>query len=293
MEASAFVAKRSTGFTLVELLVVIAIVAILSAILLPVFSIAREKGRQTACLSNEHQLGIALGLYNTDYDDTYPDGVAGTTDDVWSGEGWAGQLYQYVKSPAVFTCPDDLTLSTPPNNLAVSYAYNVNLVVGGSLWPHYDAAPPGQNLAHLVAPDKTVELFEDSGVTADISEPDEGSYDISHRGNYYSGSSNGLDFRLYAHLDDSTGTDNLYATGQLGNRPVSDGDQFRPAFGRHSGGSNLLLCDGHARWILGNEISSGLDAVNSSDSQGASATGFSAAGTQDGAHAYAATFSTR
>jgi len=65
-------ARTARAFTLIELLVVIAIIAILAAILFPVFAQAREKGRQTACLANIKQLGLAMVQYTIDYDDTYP-----------------------------------------------------------------------------------------------------------------------------------------------------------------------------------------------------------------------------
>jgi prepilin-type N-terminal cleavage/methylation domain-containing protein/prepilin-type processing-associated H-X9-DG protein len=94
--------RSRLGFTLIELLVVIAIIAILAAILFPVFAQAREKARQSTCLSNSRQMGMGLSMYVQDYDDTYP----------WSANldpdknpAWAGLIYPYVKNLAVFACP--------------------------------------------------------------------------------------------------------------------------------------------------------------------------------------------
>src|SRR5262249_17472855 len=67
---AAAMSRHKYGFTLIELLVVIAIIAILAAILFPVFSQVREGGRKTACLSNIHQIGLAIQMYSQDYDDT-------------------------------------------------------------------------------------------------------------------------------------------------------------------------------------------------------------------------------
>jgi prepilin-type N-terminal cleavage/methylation domain-containing protein len=64
--------RQRGGFTLIELLVVIAIIAILAAILFPVFAQAREKARQTTCVSNLKQIGTAFMMYVQDYDETYP-----------------------------------------------------------------------------------------------------------------------------------------------------------------------------------------------------------------------------
>src|SRR5215471_14245464 len=66
--------RKQIGFTLIELLVVIAIIAILAAILFPVFAQAREKARQTSCLSNTKQLGTAIIMYIQDYDESHPMG---------------------------------------------------------------------------------------------------------------------------------------------------------------------------------------------------------------------------
>jgi prepilin-type N-terminal cleavage/methylation domain-containing protein len=103
------------GFTLIELLVVIAIVAILAAILFPVFAQAREKARQTACLSNGKQLGLAVMQYSQDYDDMFPL-VGGATEPytVLEGQkngggapynGWSLIIQPYVKSRDLFLCP--------------------------------------------------------------------------------------------------------------------------------------------------------------------------------------------
>src|SRR5438132_5762988 len=64
--------SSNTGFTLIELLVVIAIIAVLAAILFPVFARAREKARQTSCLSNQKQIAMAVLMYIDDYDETFP-----------------------------------------------------------------------------------------------------------------------------------------------------------------------------------------------------------------------------
>jgi prepilin-type N-terminal cleavage/methylation domain-containing protein/prepilin-type processing-associated H-X9-DG protein len=98
------------GFTLIELLVVIAIIAILAAILFPVFARAREKARQTSCLSNMKQLGTACMMYFSDYDEnTWLSGTGHFGN--WASAGnncaWYRALMPYVKNEQVFICPSD------------------------------------------------------------------------------------------------------------------------------------------------------------------------------------------
>jgi prepilin-type N-terminal cleavage/methylation domain-containing protein len=79
---------KKQGFTLIELLVVIAIIAILAAILMPVFAQAREKSRQASCLSNLKQIGLATMMYVQDYDETYPSNLALSIPGTSFGEDW-------------------------------------------------------------------------------------------------------------------------------------------------------------------------------------------------------------
>jgi len=108
---------KRRGFTLIELLVVIAIIAILAAILFPVFAQAREKGRQASCESNLKQVGLAIKMYVQDYDEKWPGGMDYPTDQTSNGQqrssglnfgfnGWVANVIRpYVKNEAIYLCP--------------------------------------------------------------------------------------------------------------------------------------------------------------------------------------------
>lgn len=108
--------SRQSAFTLIELLVVIAVIAILAAILFPVFAQARERARMSACASNERQIGTALMLYVQDYDETFPY----IRFHEWSAEKgklsyvWKNAIAPYLKNIDVLACPSNPASRTVP-----------------------------------------------------------------------------------------------------------------------------------------------------------------------------------
>jgi prepilin-type N-terminal cleavage/methylation domain-containing protein/prepilin-type processing-associated H-X9-DG protein len=115
---------KQSGFTLIELLVVIAIIAILAAILFPVFGRARENARRSSCLSNLKQIGLGVMQYTQDYDEIYPMKR-------WSGTGsgalndtmsWRRITFPYVKSAQIYTCPSNTYGTELANDSLAGYA---------------------------------------------------------------------------------------------------------------------------------------------------------------------------
>jgi len=118
---------KKRAFTLIELLVVIAIIAILAAILFPVFTQARKRGQQTACTSNMRQIAIALRQYSADYDGRAPE----CDDTKADGSGWWWViLHKYTNSDGVFVCPA-WTPTAPPADHAADAGLRAPRTIGG------------------------------------------------------------------------------------------------------------------------------------------------------------------
>ena len=171
--------QERQGFTLIELLVVIAIIAILAAILFPVFAQAREKARQASCQSNLRQIGIATLMYTQDYDETYP--LAQYQDDTgieyWFGHGvksgttttydkTKGLIYPYTKNHQIQRCPS--WSGKAKFGDGNGYGYNWGYI-GSDLYltspPDYNTWPTLKNaatLASLSAPADKI-LFAELG----------------------------------------------------------------------------------------------------------------------------------
>lgn len=224
----ASVKSRRSAFTLIELLVVIAIIALLAAILFPVFAQAREKARQVSCLSNEKQVALGFIQYMQDYDEATPIWTTATGE--IRNDGWAGRIFPYVKSKQVFHCPNDGDVMNVSYMLNNAFAYYFAL----STIPSWNAPASTVMLA---------EVSNEATVERDFTSPTET-----------------VSPRMYMDVagPDANGPAGPFkgAAGTLGGRPFNS-YWTTSKEGRHTKGSNFMLCDGHAKWLLPSQISSG------------------------------------
>ncbi len=252
------------AFTLIELLVVIAIIAILAAILFPVFASAREKARQTTCASNEKQLALAFVQYTADFDEMTPQGVVNnpTGSGGGGGDNWVLEMYPYVKSTAVWACPDDPTVRTPAQiaagDFVLSYAINFNFGVDhGTNSPNTGLL----SIAKFTAPTQTVLYTEITGENnCNFNTP----ANIGAVSTMGSGNGN-YDFCLPSGDCGTPHSQGVrYGTGHFINTLPADytAADFVPA-PYHTGGSNFAFCDGHVKWMLGGQVSEGYTAPHS------------------------------
>jgi prepilin-type N-terminal cleavage/methylation domain-containing protein/prepilin-type processing-associated H-X9-DG protein len=204
-----------SGFTLIELLVVIAIIAILAAILFPVFARAREKARQTSCLSNEKQLALAILMYAQDYDEKVHCRFANAP--------WWIVIQPYIKNTQILQCPS----STNPYP-----AYGMNYRAPQFSVVALDAEPTlwysSVSLAFFVAPAGDIMLGDNGFVTNTAAPPEQW---VERGDGNYEGY---MRFSQAPHQA-------AYAGSYVG-------DPWRPV-PRHNEGTNFAFFDGHAKWL--------------------------------------------
>ena len=154
------VSNRNKGFTLIEILIVVAIIAILAAILFPVFARARENGRRASCASNVKQISLGIMQYAQDYDEKLPlfqtSGFAiGTT----NGTAWSQQIQPYLNSMQIFQCPSEPNPSAAAGTNGAGYT-DYGMATYCTIYNGCTSYSTGVALASFVSPSLSVMVFE-------------------------------------------------------------------------------------------------------------------------------------
>ena len=216
---------RRKGFTLIELLVVIAIIAILAAILFPVFAQAREKARTASCLNNQKQISLGIMQYTQDYDETFPSIDSGVL---------TQNIQPYLKNMQVFICPSGSGLYNVNNRSmlgggATTTTTRTSYVANGDVLGGWNNTP-GLSLAACQAPASMVTLADaDANITATAPNSVQIAF-TTNTGNNASGKK--LAFYQLARYPNARPID---AAGRLG--------------ARHNDGAIFSFADGHSKWL--------------------------------------------
>lgn len=251
---------QRTGFTLIELLVVIAIIAILAAILFPVFAQAREKARQTSCLSNCRQVGTAFLMYTQDYDEVFTPSRQSTNNDGSNRRfAWSISILPYIKNNGVFGCPSDRTGGSNnvqvgtdcPDSVATirgtqrfdNTRRSMNVIAkldGGSGEAPGGVMAPNWGVAHagMSTPASTImvaERFEGRGICHAGGVHYHGTGDFVNRA-YIPSVQAGLSVQIVS-------ADALFRYLPTAQRTPDNPNVY------HAGGFNNIFGDGHAKWM--------------------------------------------
>jgi prepilin-type N-terminal cleavage/methylation domain-containing protein/prepilin-type processing-associated H-X9-DG protein len=221
---------RKKGFTLIELLVVVAIIAIIAAILFPVFAKAREKARQTVCLSNMRQIGTAMMMYCQDYDDCFP---LVMRDDTVNYSDWCNDLYPYIKSLEIFHCPSS------------SLPWSHPAAVGAWFWYSYPSYSLNVYMARFILNSQGPYIYRpESFHCRQDSVPCPSSFILVLEGG-------GSEVKDPGMMVTAEGIYYGQGVGELGVDCSKVPEPWRQDAlkSRHNGGYNVTYGDGHAAWI--------------------------------------------
>ncbi|HEY3414931.1 MAG TPA: DUF1559 domain-containing protein [Armatimonadota bacterium] len=221
-----------SGFTLIELLVVIAIIAILAAILFPVFAKARSRAHQTACLSNVKQISLAFLSYFSDNEERFPPFSASPA---WiSGQGWTYRIAPYLKNMEVYRCPenDKSNFSYTMNAYSsVNYLGTITRVRNPSRFIHLAECPGSGN--------RNVK----SSITGDSDLTTESGFNLPN-----DNQQDGVVYGTKAGGYSSTPVSNAMPIAKFRDFPGAYvGRLYFP--GWHNGGNNVMFLDGHVRFF--------------------------------------------